>query len=268
MLWERHAAQWHRVRGPLRPTAEDVAIIQREVDRLARDTSTLRALLLGVTVELANLIWPVEAALLAVDLSDGMLREHWHPPPGVRSQAVRGRWQSLPVSPEGFHLVMADGSFCALPDTQAIRATARQVAMALADNGRLVMRAFTRPERREPPECVLDDLRRNRIASIHVAKWRLAMSLHGPLACGIPLDAVWRVFRDAEPDSHSLSQRTGWPVAEIDTIDAYRGVSTPYLFPTLEELRELMSENLIERSCHFPTYELGQCCPTLIFEVK
>ncbi len=140
--------------------------------------------------------------------------------------------------------------------------------MALSRHGRLVMRTFARPEIRETPERVLHDLRQNRIGSMHVAKWRLAMSLHGALSSGIQLNSVWRVFRDAEPDSQSLSLRTGWPIAEIDTIEAYRGVSTRYLFPTLAELRELMSEDFAEESCHFPTYELGHCCPTLVFEPK
>ena len=263
-LWDRHAAQWHLIGAPLRPVREDVEIVQRELDRLARVHARLRALLLGVTVELARLQWPRDASLLAVDASAAMVREHWRPPAGIHSLALRGNWQNLPVVPGEFHLVMADGSFCVMPDLLSIRQALQRVAEALHREGRLVLRSFARPEVPEPLERVLDDLRAGRIGSMHAAKWRLAMALHGGLAFGVQLDSVWRAFRKAEPDSVSLARRTGWPVAAIDTIEAYRGVHSRYYFPTLPELRDLVSLWFAEVSCHVPTYELGERCPTLV----
>jgi len=261
-LWAAHAAQWSLIGSPLRPHPQDLAIAQRAVDLLAGE-SKWYALLLGVTSELASLRWPCGASLLAADLSDAMLRREWRSPPGCPSLAVRCRWQALPIARTSLSLVLGDGSLSALPDVQAVREVLDQVATAMRPDGCFVLRAYTRPDVPESPRQVLDDLLGGRTPSMHVAKWRLAMALHGTLSSGVVLDRVWKVFRQAVPDSRRLAARTGWSIASIDTIDAYRGSRSRYLFPTLAELRGLLSPRFDEVGCEHPTYELGDRCPTL-----
>jgi SAM-dependent methyltransferase len=266
-LWAAHAAQWSLIDSPLRPHPQDLAVAQRAVDRFAGE-SKWYALLLGVTRELADLHWPRGAALVAADLSAAMLEHEWRSPPGCASLAVRCRWQALPVARGTVSLALGDGSLSALPDVESIRSVLEQVATALRPDGCLVLRAYTRPEIPESPWQVLDDLLGGRTPSIHVAKWRLAMALHGTLSSGVVLERVWKVFRQAVPDSRKLAARTGWSVASIDTIDAYRGARSRYLFPTLAELRALLSPWFAEVDCEFPTYELGDRCPTLTLRLR
>ena len=266
-LWEAHAAQWSLIGSPLRPHAQDLAIAQRAIDGFASE-SRWYALLLGVTRELACLRWPSGAALLAADLSAAMLDNEWRAPAGCPSLAVRCRWQALPVTPGSVSVVLGDGSLSALPNVESVCAVLEQIAVALRPDGVFVLRAYTRPDTGESPWQVLDDLLGGKAYSIHVAKWRLAMALHGTRSSGVVLDRVWKVFRQAVPDSRSLAARTGWSVESIDTIDAYRGVRSRYLFPTLAELRGLLSPWFEEVDCDFPTYELGDRCPTLTLRLR
>ena len=266
-LWEAHAAQWSLIGSPLRPHAQDLAIAQRAIDRFAGE-SQWYALVLGVTSELACLRWPSGAALLAADLSAAMLQNEWRAPASCPSLAIRCRWQALPVTRGSVSVVLGDGSLSALPNVESVRAVLAQVAAALRRDGSFVLRAYTRPETPESPWQVLDDLLSGKAHSIHVAKWRLAMALHGSLSSGVILDRVWKVFRQAVPDSRRLAARTGWSVESIDTIDAYRGARSRYLFPTLAELRGLLSPWFEEVDCAVPTYELGDRCPTLTLRLR
>ena len=266
-LWEAHAAQWSLIGSPLRPHPQDLAIAQRAIDRFAGE-SQWYALLLGVTRELAGLRWPSGAALLAADLSAAMLDNEWRAPAECPSLAIRCRWQALPVTCGSVAVVLGDGSLSALPNVESVRAVLAQVAAALRRDGVFVLRAYARPEIPESPWQVLDDLLSGKVPSIHVAKWRLAMALHGTLSSGVVLERVWKVFRQAVPDSRKLAAHTGWSVETIDTIDAYRGARSRYLFPTVAELRGLLSPWFDEVACDFPTYDLGDRCPTLTLRLR
>jgi SAM-dependent methyltransferase len=225
----------------------------------------MRVLLLGTTQELLNLRWPSEAWILAIDSSDAMLRARGpRPDSSMRAGAVCGNWCNLPVPPRQTDLALADGSLAVLSNSTSIVKVLAEVAGALAQDGRFVVRAFVRPETAESPETVCDDLLSGRIGSIHAAKWRLAMSLHGTLNEGVELDAVWRAFRRAVPRADALAGRLGWSRSAVDTIEAYRGLDARYFFPTLTELRELFASTFSELRCHVPGYELGERCPTLV----
>ncbi len=113
-LWEQQARQWARLKPPLRPSAEDIAVAQRVVDEwVLAHGSAPRALVLGATPELASLRWPEESAVAAVDLSSVMLRHVWLPAPSApgRRWAVRGQWLTLPHPRQSMDLVLGHGSF-------------------------------------------------------------------------------------------------------------------------------------------------------------
>ena len=129
----------------------------------------------------------------------------------------------------------------------------------------LSVRFYVRPERPEAPGRIFDDLEQGRIGSFHVFKWRLAMALHRGLEEGARVADVWKAWSERVPDAGALARRTGWPMEVIRTMDAYRDVPATYTFPTLEEARATLSGAFDEIDCRFPTYELGERCPTLSF---
>lgn len=61
----------------------------------------------------------------------------------------------------------------------------------------------------------------------------------------------------------SAVPRTGWPLREIATIEAYRDAPARYTFPTLDELRASLHGLFEMAEPHWPGYALGHCCPLL-----
>ena len=54
----------------------------------------------------------------------------------------------------------------------------------------------------------------------------------------------------------------------LDTVRAYRGVDTRYTFPTRMEAREALLNAFSEIDCHVPHYEMGDRCPTIVFQPR
>src|SRR5262245_61954580 len=196
--WPAHARQWSKVDRPLRPGPEDVAVGEAEAARWQRERpgARLRALLLGVTPELATLGWPEGTALTAVDRSAEMIGYVWpaaRVPAGAR--ALRGNWLRLPVEAGSADLCVGDGCFSALPRPDEYRTVAREIRRAIGAEGTCVMRVFAAPERRERISDVARDLFAGRIGSFHCFKWRLAMSLPAGEGGAVRLADIWDAWR-------------------------------------------------------------------------
>jgi hypothetical protein len=262
--WERHSLQWAHVGYPLRPCAQDIQVVQGEVDQVSRACKHVHALLLGATIELTSIGWPVNSSLTAVDSSHAMLMRCWRPPAGITSSAIQGLWDQLPLPPKSVDLVLADGSLSVLPGAHGIADVLRQLAIVLGESRRIVTRVFVRPESRETPGEVIDALRQGRIGNFHVFKWRLLMALHDSATEGVLLNTVYRAVDEAIPDRPGLAHELGWSLDSVNTIDAYKNAAWRYFFPTLSQFRELAAEYFLELECHVPTYELGEKCPTLV----
>ena len=195
-----------------------------------------RALLLGVTPEIATMQWPTDAELEAVDRCPDMICDVW---PGFRQPGVgigTAIGSSCRFRPAR-DIVVGDGCFNLLryPDQQ--NALFRSVERVLSDRGMFLTRAFVRPETRESPHEVLDALRGGSIGNFHIFKFRLLMALHGHTRFGIRTGDVWDFWAKHGPDPKVLAAGSGWPIEEIATIDSYRGQDTHYHFPTFAEQR-------------------------------
>ncbi len=108
---------------PLRPSPEDVATIER----VARDANAQRALILGVTPEVATCAWPEGARLTAVDVSEEMIARVW-PATAVShgARAIRGDWRALPLEDASVDAVTVGAAFHWF-DERAARAEIRRV---------------------------------------------------------------------------------------------------------------------------------------------
>lgn len=260
-----HARAWNRLGPPLRPAPEDVRVAERYVEATpARPGSPFRALILGVTPELACMRWPENTELVAVDRSRVMIDAVW--PAGrlpCRGHALCADWSEVPLESGSIDAVLGDGSFTLLAWPDAQRGVLRELRRLIAERGRLVLRVFVLPERREDVAAVLRDLDGGRIGSFHVFRWRLAMSLQRELERGVSLRDVWQLWQRLDLDRDALALRHGWPRDSIDSIDAYRQAEGQLWFPTLSQARALLAEEFRELDCHLPGYELGACFPTL-----
>ena len=266
--WEKHAAQWNHIGPPLRPCRQDIEFVQTEVNHFARARNRVEALLLGVTVELTGISWPLNCSLTAVDSSRAMLIQRWRAPVGIKSAAIQGLWEQLPVPRKSLDLVLADGSLSTLPNARGVAEVLCELAAAISPGGRIVTRVFIRQETEPTPGEVIDAMRRGEYGNFHVFKFRLLMALHNCPTEGVLLHSVYETVCNAIPDRAALARELGWPLESVNTIDAYKDVSGRYFFPCLAQFRELMGGDLRELDCLVPTYEMGERCPTLVLSCK
>ena len=255
---------------PLRPAAQDIEILVRLIAQWCdmRRCERPAALLLGVTPEIASMRWPTGTRLVAVDRSQGMIENIWPKNAFEGSRVLHGEWAALPVATGSCGIVTGDGCFSQLPYPQGYDDLARELARVLRRGGLFAMRAFVRPEPSESVQELLSEMKAGKIRSFHAFKWRLNMALQPNTATGVRLNDIWSVFMELVGDPTTLTAQTNWPFADVETIHAYRNMDARYTYPTLSELRGELSACFTEIACEFPDYEMGERCPTLLFEAR
>jgi hypothetical protein len=80
---------------------------------------------------------------------------------------------------------------------------------------------------------------------------------------GIAVKDVHRFWVTHGFNPQSLPLSTRWQKSAIETIEFYQGADTVYAFPTLAELRLVLTEFCEEVSISTPRYEMAERCPTL-----
>lgn len=258
--WQRQAGQWQRVGAPLRPSDEDVARFEAVVAATTRAEAPLRALVLGVTPELARLAWPAGTDLVAVDKSAEMIAAVWPGFPSPGRGALLADWLALPLPPHSRDVAIGDGSLNCVGGADEHRRLLESVARVLVPGGRFALRMFARPERRETVAEVFADARHGRIRSFHGFKMRLLVACQGDGCDRVRVGDVWTAFREHAPED--FGARAGWSAETVATIDAYRDKDTVYSFPSSSEMRALLEGlGFRLRSVSFGSYELGERCP-------
>lgn len=258
--WTDFHRRWARLKPPLRP---DEAIV--EAFRSAVAERRERVLLLGVTMELAN----IGAETIAVDHSAMMIAHVW---PGDTAQrhAVNADWQALPFPASHFSAAVGDGCLSAVAYPGGQRGIFGQLSRIVKPGGRFVARLFQAPDQGETISAVGRSAMTRQIRSFHAFKWRLAMAIVAKAADpNIKVQQILDVFEREFPDRAGLARATGWPAADIDTIDVYRGSPEVYSFPTFAQLRTTIPKAFSEpRLLSVGKYELAERCPFLILDLK
>jgi len=269
-IWPRHAAQWQRVGPPLRPAAEDLAHLEACIAAWSRRTGRAapRALLLGVTPELATLAWPRGTTLVACDRALPMIRNVW-PGDTAWRHAVCADWLALPCRTGRWDLVLGDGVLNVLPGIAHYGAAVDAVAALLAPGARVLLRLFVRPPSAESVDAVFAAAAAGAIGSFHTLKWRLAMAVQGGRAdAGVALDDIWQAWHAHVADARAFAAARGWSRAAVDTIEAYRGEAVRYSFPSVEELEACFAPVFRSEPCRQPAYELGERCRRYVLAAR
>lgn len=268
--WDQFACRWHHWGPPLRPSPEDIGILESAVARWSRPSGgdDLHALLCGVTPEIAGMAWPDSTRLLAVDRSPAMIHRVWPGDVPGRRRAVTGDWFDLPVEPNSQDVVIGDGCLATLDYPASQQQWAAALHRVLRPQGMLVVRCFVQPPERESLDELFQELAAGQIGSFHAFKWRLAMALQDDCRQGVRMCDIWTAWRAAGIDQPQLLARTRWPQAAVDTLDLYQGHDGRLNFPTLAEHRELFSAAFEELAIEVPHYELGERCPTLVYRAR
>ena len=268
--WEALSLYWHHVQPPQRPSREDIDVLQRLVVESVSFTQTPfpRALMLGVTPEIATIRWPTATQLLALDSSPGMIRNVWparEVPGGVAGLAD---WGAMPVRDAAYDFAVGDGFLTSVPYPDGFRAVVAELRRVLKETGTFVMREFARPETREPLDTIFRDMREGRIVDPGSFTWRLAMALHGDLESGCRVGEVCDAWHDNVPEPLELMRSLGWPLDALSWLESYRGTQDRMWFPTLNEVRTVFSRDFEQVECLFPGYADGERYPTVVFKPR
>jgi SAM-dependent methyltransferase len=261
--FSRIVPQWSHFGPPLRPSADDTAVVQRVAADLG---SGAHAVVLGLTPEIIACTWPTDITLTAVDHSPAMIQALWPPAKGpANSRVVLADWCAMPIPSGTIDLVAGDGCYILQNFPEGYAALTREVRRVLRPAGRFVIRVFLRPDRPESVEDIARALAGGDIGSVHALKLRLLAALHGASGGGSRLDDVWRAW---VPMSSlvpaALAGFRGWTAEEIVGIESYRGMDSRYFLPTLTELRQTLCASFREVECAWGHHELADQCPTLV----
>lgn len=269
--WNQHAVNWRHFDSPLRPIEEDIRWFEQALPA-SGSVKRRKALLLGVTPELACMQRPEQLDLYAVDQCVSMIRNVWPQSEYERSSVFCGDWFRIPFPDHSLDAVLGDGVLVFFPfvgvSASGGKALLTEIKRVLHPAGRLLLRVFIRPDNNESLEAIHSDLFAGRIGSFHAYKWRLAMAMHGNISDGVRPAEVWRKWREFVPDSSVLAKTTGWHENAIATIEAYRDSSAVYYFPTMNELREMLGHEFAIVDSYISGYELGERCPLLALQPK
>lgn len=253
--WNAIRHHWQLLGPPLRPPSEAVEAYERELGLLHADV-----VLLGVTPELAGL----GATTLAVDESAAMIAGIW-PGDTPTRKAVAGNWLDLPVDPASAEAVIGDGCLSVMPSSDARLALFSAIGRALKPGAKAAIRLFASPSSPDSPEAVRALALSGAISTFHELKWRVAMTATGS-DHAIPVKTIVERFNALFPDRQELSQRTGWALPVIGTIDVYESSRAIYSFApaavVADEATRVFDDVAIASS---GSYGLADRCPLLVF---
>lgn len=262
--WSKNAFKWETFGSPWRPSTDDIQILQTLLSPSKKGEQ--KALLLGVTPEVASMLWHKGFQLIALDKCPEMISQVWPTESVPGSQVICGNWLQIPLLDRSCDIVIGDGCFTQLSCLDSYQKVLQEVKRVIRPQGLFGMRFFLRPPSSETIATIYSELWEKRISNFHVFKLRLAMALHGTLDQGVRLADIWNCWHEIITDPVQLAQHLGWSMTLIATIDCYKENNSYYTFPTLKEVRVVFSEYFTEIGCYFPSYELRERCPTILFK--
>ncbi|HEU5125842.1 MAG TPA: class I SAM-dependent methyltransferase [Verrucomicrobiae bacterium] len=266
--WDAMAEHFQFQQAPLRPSAEDIELIENTLAdwRSRHPSQSLNVLLLGVTPEIAGLNWPENSHLLAIERSRPMIDRFWIGDVPGRRNVRCANWFEVEIPEASIDVVIGDGVLTPLAFPTQYRQMAERIAHWLKPSGILNLRVFARTERAESMSHISADLKAGRIPRFDILKWRIAMALQRDVGGGVMLADIHQAWEKLEREHPLEIENAGWPRQTINTIQLYAGRPARYSFPTVAELDEAFSPALKRQSVRVPKYVFGECCPTLIYQ--
>ncbi|TIS53451.1 MAG: class I SAM-dependent methyltransferase [Mesorhizobium sp.] len=254
--WNAIRKHWELLGAPLRPPAQVVEAYNRELD-LAQS----HVVMFGVTPELAGL----GASMTAVDESLDMIAGIWPGDTDTR-KAVPGDWFDLPFSDASVEALIGDGCLSVIGAADLRCRLFASIARALKADGRAGIRLYALPEMRDDPQDVRALAMAGAVSTFHDLKWRVAMTAIGDAPDYImPVRRILEQFEALFPDRAELSERTGWELPVIGTIDVYRNSPAVYSFAPAAAIVEEAEEYFGDvGTASTGTYGLAERCPLLV----
>ena len=265
--WAERARRWSLLGPPLAPQAHDIEFSSRQISDWHAENggSSPTALLLGVTPAIALMPWPAEFRVFGIDHSFDMVKLVWPCHGQPKRHAIMGDWRRLPFPDTSANIIICDGGFLFFKYPSGFRTLFGELARVLRGNGFLIVRFFAQSTQRQDPDDVFRQLSGGEVSSFHEFKFRLNMALQESAEAGLCVKQTWDYWRSRHIDLAQLAAERNWPLAEIQTIELYRGSDLTFAYPTLAEVRTVAEGLFEEVRCQIHTYPFGDNCPTFCF---
>lgn len=266
-VWSRHAAHWEKLGSPLKPCQEDSELLHGALASVLESLESPAVGILGVTPEIVQGPWPCGTRLQAFDHSREIIANVWQPNNDIHSSVVcQAHWQNLPLPDESLDVVVGDNSLGVLSGLWEYTQVLAEVARVLKPGGLLCLRYFMLPGQVNNPTQLAKAVLAGRILSFHALKWRIATALSAPPEYSVPTADILATFNRLFPDRGVLALASQWPRREIDTIDAYRGVTTCYCIAPIMQLETILAPWFESIGRSHGHYEMADHCPTITFK--
>jgi SAM-dependent methyltransferase len=254
--WDRFYRCWSRLRAPLRPDPDIVAAFKSVLGEPHG-----RTLLLGVTPELAF----GDRDLVAVDRSQDMIDHLW-PGDTPRRSVIHGQWDSFAFPDNSFQAALGDGSLNVLAYPDGHAGLYAEVGRLLTPGSLFALRVYATPDGCETLDELASAVRRRDAGSFHAFKFRLAMALTAKQGdANLVVTQILDAFETMFPDRAELAAVTGWPMADIETIDIYRGSAAVYSFPTLSGFHAAIPDTFaLQGHVDSGSYDIADRCPLMV----
>jgi ubiquinone/menaquinone biosynthesis C-methylase UbiE len=269
-VWSRQSEKWSNVGPPMRPSLLDIALMEKLAIDILNDVNLNRyeVAVLGVTPEIIQMAWPLNAHLTAFDQSEEMIKKLWRPNQHIKSDVKMSRWQSLPLKDGDINLVIGDGCLTPLTSLEVYSDVLKELKRVLVTEGKVIMRCFVRDPKVQDIENIVQCVQLKKIENFGSLKWKIAMALVDPISSKVEIKKISETFNDLFKDRQALANNNKWPIETINTIDIYESMSGYLTFPTLNRLLEIFEEFFVVEQVTTLDYEMAKNCPTIVLKQK
>lgn len=252
MKLPNHNKSWSKIGPPLRPTPQ----VAQHIRNLSVEGDTL---LLGVTPE----FHPLYDSLTAVDSNPLMLEKVW-PGDTESKKAIVADWVTMKWSPATFDNIIGDGGLTMLGDLDTITTFVNQCTVWLRPNGMFIHRLFERPKFPISYSELEYEVQSATGINWHGFKWKIAYHIAEINDGYVALAGVRDMFNKLVTNRSMLSNTTGWPIEEINTIDLYENIDTVTFLPNRQQWSSVIDCDFVDTT----GYSLAETCPLMIWKKK
>lgn len=262
-VWTLIKDVWSITKSPARPAPEDMSFCLEAMHKFMNKGSAPRVLSLGVTPEFYQLHWPAGTDYLAVDCNPDMIWAIW---PGPIEQTLCANWLSMDLPPSSRDIAYTDAGLLWLAYPQEHGTLVQKLKYILADGSILILRLVTPPENRQPLHKIINEARCGQISNLNVFMLRLLINMQKNSREGVDWNRLCQVVSAIAPDIDELCSKL-------------YSISGPHFqaVPMAIKQHYVSVAEVIDIFCHqvggfevldinYPTYEMGENCPTLILQ--
>lgn len=221
-----------------------------------------RTLLLGVTPELHAAFDNV----IAVDQDRDMITNVW-PGDTDTKTAIQGEWLQMRWANGSFDNIVCDGGLSMLEDLDNMSYFQHLCMGWLRSGGSVLHRVFERPSGDDAitMERLQAEMSGPATVNWHAFKWLMAFYVAEQQGDSqIRLVSILDLFNDICADRTALSERTGWSIDSINTIDLYQGSDKVTCFGTRSEHLSTIPSTAVDVNMWTVSgYDLHEHCPMM-----